>query len=104
MPVAVCDRCARLMWFRFQIGSACGYCVGGYYVHSCNWIFYECPLCLGASLGCECDRGMVALPREQLSTGEWTTFSGPDERGCVEISNLAYNESRIQALSESYPW
>ena len=104
MPVAVCDHCARFMWFRFQIGSACGYCVGGYYVHSCNWIFYECPLCLGASLGCACDHGMVAIPREQLSTGEWTTFSGADEWGCVEIRNLAYNESRVQALSESYPW
>jgi hypothetical protein len=45
---------------------------------------------------------LVAVPREQVSTGEWATFSAPDELGCVEITNIPHNEP--QAISEGYQW
>jgi hypothetical protein len=102
LPLAVCDCCACFMWMRFQIGIFCSACKNGWYIHSVNFIFYECPSCLGASLGCGCVRGLVAVPREQTTTGAWVTFSQRDERGCVEITNLTHNEP--QAISDSYSW
>ncbi len=105
LPVAVCDCCGVFMWMRFQIGIFCHYCKNGWYIDSSNFIFHECPRCNGASLGCECERGLVAVPREQLRNGEWVKFSEPDERGCVEITNLPQNEAYcVQAISEGYPW
>ena len=92
------------MWMRFQVGTFCHYCKKGWYIHSVNFIFYECPQCKGASLGCGCERGLVAVPREQTSTGEWVTISEQDEYGRVEITNLPHNEASMQALSEDYPW
>jgi hypothetical protein len=92
------------MWMRFQIGIACHYCKNGWYIHSVNFIFYECAQCKGASIGCDCGRGLVAVPREQTSTGEWVKFSEPDARGCVEAINLDQKESSVQAISENYPW
>ena len=102
LPIAVCDCCACFMWMRFRLGTECHGCGTGIFIHSNNWIFYECPLCMGGALGCECGRGLVAVPREQVSTGEWATFSAPDELGCVEITNLSHTEP--QAISENYPW
>jgi len=75
----------------------------GWYIHSCNFIFHECPRCNGASLGCECERGLIAVPREQLQTGEWVTFGEQDDQGCVEITNLTDKEAGVQAMSEGYP-
>ena len=92
------------MWFRFQIGVECHYCNNGWYVPAENWIFYECPSCMGVWLGCGCGKGLVAVPREQLRSGEWVTFSAADERGCVRITNLSYHDSEEQAISDGYPW
>lgn len=92
------------MWFRFQIGIECNYCNNGWYVERSNWIFYNCPTCDGVWLGCGCSHGMVAVPREQLSSGEWVIFGEPDERGVREITNLGYREEAVQALSDDYPW
>lgn len=90
---------------RFQIGIFCHYFTNGWYIHSGNFIFYECPRCKGASLGCECERGLVAVPREQTSTGDWVTFSELNEHGCVEATNLPHNEAYcVQAISDGYPW
>jgi hypothetical protein len=92
------------MWMRLQIGIFCLACKNGWYIHSCNFIFHECPQCKGASLGCACERGLVAVAREQIRTGEWVKFREPDERGCVEATNLDQKESSVQAISENYPW
>jgi hypothetical protein len=92
------------MWFRFQLDMQCRSCGNGWYVHVTNWMFYECPRCMGSWLGCGCDHGMVAIPREQTRTGAWVIFGAPNASGCVEITNLGYNEFRVQALSEDYPW
>jgi hypothetical protein len=92
------------MWFRYRLETECHSCKRGMFVHANNWIFYECPRCKGASLGCDCERGLVAVPREQIRSGEWVKFSEPDERGCVEVTNLDQKESSVQAISEGYPW
>jgi hypothetical protein len=87
------------MWMRFQHGMFCQYCNNGWYIWSKNFIFYECPVCNGTWLGCDCDHGLCAVPREQTSAGAWVMFSEPDERGCVEITNLPHNEAYcVQAI------
>jgi hypothetical protein len=54
LPVAVCGCCACVIWFRFRIGTECHACKRGVFIHANNWIFYECPRCHGAALGCDC--------------------------------------------------
>jgi hypothetical protein len=53
------------MWFRYRLETECHSCKGSMFVRANNWIFYECPRYNGASLGCECERGLVAVPRER---------------------------------------
>jgi hypothetical protein len=104
LPMAVCDCCSKFRWFRFQVGSLCGACGAGWFIDSDFWIFYECPHCSGAWLGCECDHGLVAVPREQTMAGDWMIFSEADDRGCVCIVKLDFRERQMQAISDRYPW